>query len=183
MQLRKKVITLLFILSSIQSLVWAQKGQTKANQSREAICKQVPCRPAKTIKLKVSKTGIAEFDFPKGPYVAEGYINILTGEELNVEFDEQENSPTNPRYVITVSVPERTITFKLEQTEEGTILTVKNPFAKTILYDCMIQHYKAQNFAKTSIMPVQGKLMNFEHWPDPLTQVVISNVRFVADKK
>lgn len=178
----KKLIILLFILSAILTVTWAQQGQPNAEQSREAVCKRVPCRPATTIKLKISKQEIAEFDFPKGPYVADGFINILSGEEINVEFDEGANGLSNARFVEKVIAPEKTITFKLEQIEAGTVLSVKNPFAKNILYDCLIQHYKAQGFEPTSIIPVRSKLSSFESWPYPITQVVISKVRFVAAK-
>ncbi|HEU0174312.1 MAG TPA: hypothetical protein VFV58_08605 [Blastocatellia bacterium] len=59
-------------------------------------------------------------------------------------------------------------------------MTVKNPFAKNILYDCLIQRYEAQRLQKTTIIPVQSGLVGFEHWPYPITQVVISNVRYVT---
>ena len=182
MQLIKKTMIVLFLLLTIFSLAFAQKGQPQAEQSREAACRRVPCRPAKTIKLKIGKKEIAEFDFPKGPFVAEGYVNILSGEEINVEFEEGENALSNARYVEKISAPGKTIIFKLEQTDEGAVLSVKNPFAKNILYDCLIQHYKAQGLEKTSILPVQSNLLGFEMWPYPITQVVINNVRFAPSK-
>lgn len=182
MKLMKRAILISIILATTMTLAWAQKGQPKADQSREAICKNVPCRPAKTIKLKISKTEIAEFDFPKGPFVADGFINVLVGEELNVEFEDEGNNLAKARYVDKIAVPEKTVTFKLEQTDEGTILSVKNPFAQNIIYDCLIQHYKAKGLEQTSIMPVPKGLLGIELWPYPITQVVIKNVRF-ADSK
>lgn len=169
-----------FFLSIILAL--AQSGQTQADQAREAICRRVPCRPAQTIKLQIGKKEIAEFDFPKGPFVADGYINVLSGEEINVEFEESENALSNARYVEKISAPEKTVAFKLEQTDKGAVLSVKNPFAKSILYDCLIQHYKAEGLKKTSIVPVQSKLLGFELWPYPITQAVINNVRFAPSK-
>ena len=170
------------LLPAIFTLALAQASKPKAEQEREAVCRRVPCRPAKTLKLKVSNTEVAEFDFPKGPYVADGYINLLSGEEIYVEFDDGADGPTNPRYVEKVTAPEKTVTFSLDLKDVGTILTVKNPFAKNILYDCLIQHYKAQRLQKTTIVPVQSGLISFEHWPYPITQVVISNVRYVSSK-
>ena len=120
-------------------------------------------------------------EFPKGPYVADGFINVLAGEEVLVEFDETEGKLSNPHYVKTAAKPERTISFRLEQTDEGTILQVKNPFAKNIVYDCLIQHYSEQRLRKTSIIPVRAGLMSFEMWPYPVAQVVVSNVRYVLE--
>ncbi len=85
---------------------------------------------------------------------------------------------SNPHYVKTAAKPERTISFRLEQTDEGTVLKVKNPFTKSIMYDCLIQHYSEQRLRKTSIVPVQAGLMSFEMWPYPVAQVVVSNVRY-----
>jgi len=178
----KGTILASLVLPIIFTLALAQAGKPKADQEREAVCRRVPCRPAKTLKLKVSETEVAEFDFPRGPYVADGYINVLSGEDVNVEFDDGADGLTNPRYVEKVTASEKTVTFSLSLREEGTILTVKNPFAKNILYDCLIQHYKAQRLQKTSIIPVESGLVSFEHWPYPITQVVISNVRYVSSK-
>jgi hypothetical protein len=157
-----------------------QQEDGKRGRAREAICQQVPCRPATTIKLKINTNEFAEFDFPKGPYVADGYINLLNGEEVNVEFTEDTDGLLKARYVEKVNSAEKIVTFKLVQTDDGTILSVKNPFGKNILYDCLIQHYQETRLRKTRIIPVESGLIGFEIWPYPITQVVISNIRYVA---
>jgi hypothetical protein len=176
----KNTILASLLLPVIFTPALAQAGKPKADQEREAVCRRVTCRPAKTLRLKVGETEVAEFDFPKGPYVADGYINLLSGEEINVEFDDGAGGPTNPRYVEKVTSPEKTVTFSLSLKDIGTILSVKNPFPKNILYDCLIQHYKAQRLQKTTIVPVESGLVSFEHWPYPITQVVISNLRYAS---
>jgi hypothetical protein len=117
-------------------------------------------------------------EFPKAPYVADGFINVLVGEEVLVEFEDVDGVLSKAHYVKTADKPERTISFRLEQTDEGTVLRVKNPFAKSITYDCLIQHYSEQRLRKTTIVPVRGGLMSFEMWPYPVAQVVLSNVRY-----
>lgn len=117
-------------------------------------------------------------EFPEGPYAADGFINILAGEDILIEFDEINGALSNPQYVKTAAKPEQTISFRLEQTDEGTILQVINPFTRNIIYDCLIQHYSEQRLSKTSILPVQAGLMSFEMWPYPVAQAVISNVRY-----
>lgn len=178
----KNTILASLLLPVIFTLALAQSGKPDAGQEREPICRRVPCRAAQTLKLKISETEVAEFDIPEGPYVVDGRINMLPGEEINVEFDDGADALTNPRYVGTVTAPEKTLTFKLLLTDGKTALTVKNSFAKTILYDCLIRRYKAQRLQKMTIVPVESGLINFEHWPYPVTQVVISNVRYVSSK-
>ena len=172
-----RLILILLILLSTCFVAMGQQQQT-ADESREAVCQRVPCRPVTTVRLKLNNKEYFEMEFPKGPYVAEGFINVLAGEEILVEVDDTDGTLSNPHYVKTAAKPERTISFRLEQTDEGTILQVKNPFAKDIIYDCVIQHYSEQRFRKTSIIPVRARLMTFEMWPYPVAQVVISNVRY-----
>ena len=173
-----RIIPTLLILLSTCLVAMGQQQQTP-EQARAAICQKVTCRPVTTVKLKLNAKEYFEMEFPKGPYVAEGFINVLAGEEFLVEFDDADGVLSNPRYVKTVAKPERTVSFRLQQTDEGTVLQVKNPFTKNIIYDCFIQHYSEQRMRKTSIVPVQAGLVSFEMWPYPVAQVVVSNVRYV----
>ena len=166
------------LLIFIQGIAFSQQPQTAADREREAICQQVACRAAIILRLRVSDKEYAEFDFPKGPYVADGFINLLNGEELNVEFEDQGGKLINPRYVKEVIHAERTINMKLGQLETGTVFTIKNPFSQPIIYDCAIQHFQHQKFTRTSVVQVPAKLVSFESWPYPITQLVISNVRY-----
>ena len=175
-----RTIPMLLILLSTCLVAIGQKQQT-ADQAREAVCQRVPCRPVTTVRLKLNNKEYFEMEFPKGPYVADGFINVLAGEEILVEFDDTEGKLSNPHYVKTAAKSERTISFRLEQTDEGTTLQVKNPFTKNIIYDCLIQHHSEQRLRKTSIIPVRAGLMSFEMWPYPVAQVVVSNVRYVQE--
>ena len=183
MNLQTRIIIILFItLSASHLALGQQQAQDSAEQAREAVCQRVACRPSTTVRLRLNNKEYFEMEFPKSPYVADGFVNILAGEELNVEFDESDGRLSNPHYVKAPTKPERTISFRLEQTDEGTVFRVKNPFAKGIAYDCLIQHYNEQRFRKTSIIPVGAGLMSFEMWPYPVAQVVISNVRYSSQK-
>jgi len=153
------------------------RAQSSAEQI-EALCKTVVCREPTTVKLKLNNKEYAQFDFPKSPFVAEGFINVLSGEKFGVELEEKDGNLENPRYVKEISHPERTISVAFSQTDEGMVLTIQNPFAKPIVYECMIQHYKDEGFSKTSVVPVGAKLVSFELWPYPIAQVVISNVHY-----
>jgi hypothetical protein len=169
---------ILLLLITILSACLVTAAQQTPEPAREAVCQRVPCRPDTTVRLKLNNKEYFEIEFPKGPYVADGFINVLAGEELLVEFDAADGTLSNPHYVKTAANPERTISFRLEQTDEGTILRVKNPFSKPVIYDCLIQHYSEQRLRKTSIVPVQAGLVSFEMWPYPVAQALISNVRF-----
>ena len=172
-----RIIPMLLILLSTGLVSMGQQQQTP-EQAREAICQRVPCRALTTVRLKLNNKEYFEMEFPRGPYVAEGFINVLAGEEVLVEIDDTGGVLSNPHYVKTAAKPDRTISFRLEQTDEGTVLQVKNPFTKSIMYDCLIQHYSEQRLRKTSIVPVQAGLVSFEMWPYPVAQVVVSNVRY-----
>ena len=171
-----RITSTLLILLSVAVVAVGQ--QQTPEQARDAVCERVPCRPATTVRLKLNAKEYSEMEFPKAPYVADGFINVLAGEEILVEFEDVDGVLSKARYVKTADKPERTISFHLEQTDEGTVLRVKNPFAKSITYDCVIQHYSEQRLRKTTIVPVRGGLTSFEMWPYPVAQVVLSNVRY-----
>jgi len=172
-----RIISILLILLSTGLVAMGQQQQT-ADQAREAVCQRVPCRPVTTVRLRLNNKEYFEMEFPKGPYVADGFINVLAGEEILVEFDDTDGVLSNPQYVKAAAKPERTISFRLEQTDAGTMLRVKNPFTKTITYDCLIQHYSEQRLRKTNILPVRAGLTSFEMWPYPVAQVIVSSVRY-----
>lgn len=170
-------IILSLVLFGFQ-LAEAQKSPDKADEARREICKRVPCRQATTLRLRLNEKEYYETEFPAGPYVAEGFINLLAGEGINVELDEENGKLSNPRYVKVVEDAKRTLYIKFEQTAEGMILSIKNPFGKELVYDCMIQRYDEERFRRTSTIPVPAGLTSFEMWPYPITQLVISNLRF-----
>ena len=175
----KLTIQKLLILLSPIFIGAVAMGQETADQAREAVCQRVPCRAATTVRLKLNDKEYFEMEFPKGPYVAEGFVNVLSGEEVFIELDEADGQLSNPHYVERPSKPERTISFRLEHTDHGSVLRANNPFAKNVLYDCLIQHYSEQKLRKTSILPVPARLLGFEAWPYPVAQVVITNVHYV----
>lgn len=172
---RLLVVTLILGLSGLVSV-----GQSPdhAAQEREALCKTVACREATTIKLKVDEQRYAEFSFPRGPFVSEGFISILNGERFGVEFDEKDGRLTAPRYVKEIAHADRTISFELSSLENGTALKIANPFSKAVVYDCLIQHYKQPGFSRTNVLTVGARLTSYETWPYPVTQVLISNAHY-----
>ena len=159
--------------------VIAANGQNSSDQEREAICKKVACRDATNVKLKINDKEYAEFEFPKGPFVADGVINVLSGERFSVEFEEQDGNLINPRFVKENIHPDHTISVSLSQGEKGMVFAVSNPFPKPIIYNCAIQHYKQASLSQTSVVPVSPKSSTYEGWPYPISQIVISNLHFL----
>lgn len=167
--------TLILGLSALVSV--AQEPGLTAQQ-REALCKSVPCREATTVTLRLNDRHRAEFSFPRGPFVADGVINILNGERFTVEFDEKDGRLLEPHYVKEITHADRTISLELSQLESGTILKIADPFSKAIIYDYWIQHYKQRGFNEVRFLAVGAGLKSVESWPYPITQVVISHVRY-----
>ena len=173
---------LVFCFVALTLAIVTANAQDPANQEREAICKKVACREPTSVKLKLNDKEYAEFNFPKGPFVADGFINVLSGEHFAVEFDDKNGEILNPQFVKEVVHPERTVLIDFSQTENGMVLKVTNPFTKPIIYDCLIQHYQQERLTKTSIIPVAAKLASYEMWPYPISQVIISNVHYQSSR-
>jgi len=170
-------VALILGLSAILSIGQGLAYGTQ-EKDREALCRRVPCREATTVALKLDERRHADFAFPRGPYVADGVINILNGERFSVEFEEKDGRLVEPHYVKEVTHPDRTISFELSSLESGTLLKIANPFSQAIVYDCLIQHYKQRGFSKTHVLAVGPRLSSFESWPYPVVQVMVSNVQY-----
>jgi hypothetical protein len=122
---------------------------------------------------------------PESPYfVKENVLQIYPGEELNIETEIKGNSIVSMKVVKTVDHPERTINIRFfqdakDRNKTQMMLVVKNPFNKKLLYDALIYIPAHQEWSRTSIIPIQPNLVNYEMWPDVIATMALENWRFV----
>jgi hypothetical protein len=150
----------------------------------ERICAQVTCRPATTVQIRLDGDRILELTFPKAPYYYKGILGILPGETLYLEADSVGGQVKNLHPVTSVKNKANTIIVKLEQLHDPKLdrhmlLTVTNPFSKTLRYQAAILGAQQDHPEATSACPVGPGQQNFEHWPEPLVRVLIKDLRLV----
>ena len=146
----------------------------------EQACAEVTCRPATKVRLTLQDGQISEVVVKSKPYVIDGVVSILSGETIYFEAVPHGSTLAGLRFVSAVAIPERTLTFKFEQSLGiGLVLTVTNPFSEPFKYSAGIHRPGYEEFHRTSIRPVMRGARSWEHWPEPLVQLVLFDFRLV----
>ena len=136
-------------------------------------------------KLEIAATETQQYvtEVPESPYfVKENVIQIFCGEKVFVECEIQGDSISNMKVVEKNINPEKTIIINFSQNADNrkeirTDLNVKNPFAKTLLYDAFMFTPVSSQWKSTSIIPIRSQLQNFEMWPHSIITLVLENWR------
>ncbi len=185
------IIMFVFALAGCASINETPKGleQTNQKQSRPDsfidYCNEAPCRRNVIIHLMQKDGTIFEYESKLDPPVIQpSFISIYAGETIFIEADEGEHSPINLIHVSENTKPEKTIVYKFEQRADmgngyDMVLTVHNPFSKPLRYNMGIMPLESDRLYKTSSCPVMAKGDCFEHWPFPIFQIAVANMRFL----
>jgi hypothetical protein len=140
-------------------------------------------RKAFTLEIAADATQQYEAAIPESPYfVKENILQIYCGEKLFVECEVVNDKIASMKVVEKNSHPEKTIEIEFTQNTKdrsaiSTMLLVKNPFAKSLKYEAMLFTPLGQEWKRTSIIPVQPKLMSFEMWSHAIVTLVLENWR------
>ena len=148
----------------------------------DKVCAEVLCRPATTSRVRTTPLETLELSWPRRPYYADGALNILPGETLYLEGEEKDGKLVKLRAVDKPGP--RTIIVKLEQLSDPkldrqTMLTVTNPFGGPLRYHAGIQRASADTIARTTSCAVKAGTKSYEHWPEPVVLVVMTDLRLV----
>lgn len=140
-----------------------------------------PKRPAYRLEIAVDEAHQYAMDVPESPYlVAPNTLQLFCNEKIWVECDIKDNAIQNMKVVEQNNHPTRTIEIELMQeaddrTRVQTILVVKNPFDQKLRYEAMMFTPIHQDWAETSILPVEPKLLGYEMWPHAIITLVLDN--------
>jgi hypothetical protein len=150
----------------------------------DRICAQVTCRPATTVKIRLDGDRVLELAFPRAPFYYNGILNVLPGETLYLEAETVGGQIKSLHAVTSVKNKANTIIVKFEQLHDPKLdrhmlLTVTNPFSKTLRYQAGILRAQQDRPEGTSVCPVGPGQQSFEHWPEPLARVLIRDVGLV----
>jgi hypothetical protein len=87
--------------------------------------------------------------------------------------------------VPTIEKPQTTVKLSFEQDDkigDGThmMLQVSNPFPRTLKYRARMMTLDGR-VSPTSSCPIRARTQNYEHWPHPIFQLIISDLHFVEE--
>ncbi len=132
-----------------------------------------------TLNLHIDKEHFYEEKFGKIPFVYDGDIYLFRGDEFGLNLDIQDNS-IRVKYQADVNKADVTLKFTQEILPDGTammMLHIHNNTKHTLNVDALMTVPGRKELIKTSILPVQAGLSDFESWPHPIVQLVLHNIR------
>lgn len=171
-----KTLRLLLLLIASARLAAADKDDAKTTADHETIF-----REPFTLKLHVDKEHFYEQSFGKIPYVQDSDVYLFKGDEFGLDLNIKDNSIHGVSYQSDLKKAD--VTFKLTQEvqPDGSammLLVIQNRAKQTLNVDALMTVPNGKGIAKTTIVPIQAGLADYESWPHPIVQLVLRNFRF-----
>ncbi len=141
-------------------------------------------RDAFKLEIAIDSINFYEQNVERSPYfVKEKVLQIYPSETLLIETEIKGDSIYSMKVVKENINPEKTIIIDFQQEvknkqNERMILSVTNPFNKTLRYEALMFVNGGSDWTPTSIIPVRPKLKTFEMWNDVILSMVLVEWRF-----
>ncbi len=141
-----------------------------------------------TLKLRVDKEHYYEEHYDKRiPYVAESDVYLFSGEDFGVNLSIKGDDISEVIYQ--PDAKKADVWFSFKQAKElrgiGMILIIQNKLKWRLYMDALMTVPDKKGIYKTSIVPIDAGLSDYESWPHPIVQLVVRNLRLsvkAADK-
>lgn len=138
-----------------------------------------PDREAFTLQVAIDSVNYYQQEVPKTPYfLKEKILQIYPSEKIFIETEIKSDSIYAMAVVKENVNPDKTIIVEFNQnvkgkTHDGMMLSVKNPFNKTLRYEALMYINGGTEWIPTSIIPIRPNLMNYELWSDVILSLVL----------
>ena len=147
----------------------------------EQICRQVPCRPDTDVQLMVDEERFFQSTVHGSPYVYDGLVSVLAGEEVHVEGTlDGAGKVIDLQYVPEIVHPSRTISIEFVQTAEGRIhksmiMKITSGFEGTLRYSAGIMPVGSADVFGTSTCPIRSGVPVMEMWQDLIMAIHLTD--------
>ena len=137
-----------------------------------------------TLEIAANETQQYKAEIPESSYfVKDKILQIYCGEKVYVECEIVEDTISEMKIVENNVNPKRTIEIEFTQDSNdrkniNTMLQIKNPFEKDLVYEAIMLTPRSEEWRKTSTIPVRAKLLSFETWPHTIISLVLENWKF-----
>jgi len=133
-----------------------------------------------TLKLHVDKEHYYEETFHHVPYVAENEVYFFAGETFGINVTITENQLSGITYQRDPAKADVALAFTQESSANGwmMLLVIRNRLKRKLYLDALMTIPEKKGIFKTSVLPVEPNLSDFESWPHPIVQLVLRNFRF-----
>jgi hypothetical protein len=133
-----------------------------------------------TLKLRVDKDHYYEEHYERlVPYVAQNDVYLFSGEQFGVNVSVQSDEIVDVTYQPDVKKADVEFKFSQEQkiSESAMMLVIQNKLKRKLYMDGLMTIPGKKGVYKTSILPIEAGLSDYESWPHPVVQLVLRNLR------
>lgn len=132
-----------------------------------------------TLRVRVDKNHYHEEHYDKRiPYVSDGDVYVFSGENFGVALTPKSDGNIDVSYQPDPKKADVWLSFEQpKQLGIGMMLTIKNNLKQKLQVDALMTIPGKEGIYKTSIVPVEAGLSDFESWPHPIVQLVLRNFR------
>ena len=136
-----------------------------------------------TLKLRVDKDHYYEERYDKRiPYVSDNDVYLFSGENFGINLNFKDDVA---EVVYQPDAKKADVWFIFSQPKElapaGMMLIIQNKLRRELRMDALMTVPGKEEIYKTSIVPIEGGLSDYESWPHPIVQLVVRNFR-ISDK-
>ncbi len=133
-----------------------------------------------SLKLHIDNEHYYEQKFDRVPYVADGDVYLFAGETFGINVAVTGDQLSRIIYQPDPAKADVEFKFTQEKSPGGfmMLLVTRNKLKKKLFFDAMMTVPGKPEIYKTSVLPVDSNLSNFESWPHPIVQLVLNNFRF-----
>ena len=181
--MRAFILVMAMCCAAGRSLAQDAEAEQRAKEI-DAFCAKALCREARKVSLTREDGGTFEAAVPKLPIVLpNGWITLYPGEEIHIELAFANGAMKSARAVARPRRPADTVTFKLAQQpgKPDMTLSVSHGLSHTLKYSVGLMLPSGGGVFGTTSCPVRPALVTNEHWPHPVFQLVITNVRLLPE--
>lgn len=166
-------------VSEIESVL-----EFREQHALEEICWDVPCRENFDLIIRFEDE-VLDTRFPLyWPHIHERTVSLMPGESFYIEVEEEND------FLIPIAVhseqgaSENFIRVGMTQGENGTgtMITLSNPFQRTLKVHAHVIDYRSQIFPISSCSVLPGSSV-FSSLPHPIPEYFLTHMRFIADNR
>jgi len=151
---------------------------------QKEMCKRFMCQYNVRVTLKKKDGSLYDKTFDTMPVVQDEGVIVLAGHSVFFEADIKDNQLINLKLVDTIVHPEKTVTAKFQQMDNGgMMLSLHNPFNKLLKVKMGIMPLNSEKLYYTSSCPVIASGGSYEMWPYPIFQVWLGNLRLLDEQE
>jgi hypothetical protein len=161
--------------SVILALGWALPVFQQPQSAGNAGALPPQFRDPFTLRIRIDKKHFYEEQFDKVPYVSDGDVYVFAGESFGVNAMIQAGEISGLSYEKQPARADVQFSFRQDNSNGKLLmlLTIKNGLKRRLYMDALITVPERKEILKTSILPIDPGLSDFESWPHPIVQLVL----------